>query len=95
MNYFLIIILGVLIGTYVLDLIVDTLNVRHVKTDLPEEFRDCYDADKYKKSQEYLRENTRFGIVSDSIMTPITPLSFSADLILSTSLPEASSWGVF
>ena len=72
MNYFLIIILGVLIGTYVLDLIVDTLNVRHVKTDLPEEFRDCYDADKYKKSQEYLRENTRFGIVSDSIMTPIT-----------------------
>ena len=72
MNYFLIIILAVLIGTYLLDLVVDTLNVRHVTTDLPEEFRDCYDADKYKKSQEYLRENTRFGIVSDSIMTPIT-----------------------
>jgi len=72
MNYFLIIILSVLIGTYLLDLVVDTLNVRHVKTDLPEEFRDCYDADKYKKSQKYLRENTRFGIVSDSIMTPVT-----------------------
>jgi len=72
MNYFLIIILGVLIGTYLLDLVVDTLNVRYVKTDLPEEFRDCYDADKYRKSQEYLRENTRFGIVSDSFMTPIT-----------------------
>ena len=72
MNYFLIIILGVLIGTYLLDVVVDILNTRHVKTELPEEFRDCYDADKYKKSQEYLRENTRFGIVSDSIMTPIT-----------------------
>ncbi|MEA3347088.1 MAG: M48 family peptidase, partial [Candidatus Auribacterota bacterium] len=72
MNYFLIIILAVLIGTYLLNLVVDTLNARHVKTELPEEFRDCYDADKYKKSQEYLRENTRFGIVSDSIMTPIT-----------------------
>jgi len=72
MNYFLIIILSVLIGTYLLDLVVDTLNVRHVKTDLPEEFRDCYDAEKYKKSQKYLRENTRFGIVSDSIMTPVT-----------------------
>jgi STE24 endopeptidase len=72
MNYFLIIILAVLIGSYLLDLVVDTLNARHVKTELPEEFRDCYDADKYKKSQEYLRENTRFGIVSDSIVTPIT-----------------------
>ena len=72
MNYFLIIILAVLIGSYLLDLVVDTLNTRHVKTELPEEFRDCYDADKYKKSQEYLKENTRFGIVSDSIMTPIT-----------------------
>ena len=72
MNYFLIIILAILIGTYLLDLVVDTLNVRHAKTELPEEFRDCYDANKYKKSQEYLRENTRFGIVSDSIMTPIT-----------------------
>jgi len=72
MNYFLIIILAVLIGTYLLDLVVDTLNARHVKTELPEEFRDCYDADKYKKSQEYLRENTRFGIVSDSIVTPVT-----------------------
>jgi len=72
MNYFLIIILAVLIGTYLLDLVVDTLNTRHLKTELPEEFRDCYDADKYKKSQEYLKENTRFGIVSDSIVTPIT-----------------------
>ena len=72
MNYFLIIILAVLIGTYLLDLIVDTLNVRHVKTVLPEEFEGYYDAGKYKKSQEYLRENTRFGIISDTITTPIT-----------------------
>ena len=49
MNWFLIIILAVLIGTYFLDLIVDTLNVRHVRTVLPEEFEGYYDADKYKK----------------------------------------------
>ena len=72
MNYFLLIILAVLIGTYVLDLIVDTLNVRNVKTALPEEFEGYYDTDKYKKSQEYLRENTRFGIITDTITTPIT-----------------------
>ena len=72
MNCFLLIILAVLIATYVLDLIVDTLNVRHVKTSLPDEFEGYYDTDKYKKSQEYLRENTRFGIISDTITTPIT-----------------------
>ena len=72
MNYFLFIILGVLIGSYFLDLIVETLNVRHLRTDLPEEFEGYYDAIKYKKSQEYLKENTRFGIISDTITTPIT-----------------------
>ena len=72
MNGFLLIILAVLIGAYLLDLIVDTLNVRHVTTVLPEEFEGYYDADKYKKSQRYLRENTRFGIISDTITTPIT-----------------------
>jgi STE24 endopeptidase len=72
MNYFLFIILGVLIGSYFLDLIVDTLNVRHLRTDLPEEFEGYYDAIKYKKSQKYLKENTRFGIISDTITTPIT-----------------------
>ena len=72
MNGFLLIILAVLIGAYVLDLIVDTLNVRHVTTVLPEEFEGYYEADKYKKSQSYLRENTRFGIISDTITTPVT-----------------------
>ena len=72
MNGFLLIILAVLIGAYLLDLIVDTLNVRHVTTVLPEEFEGYYDADKYKKSQRYLRENTRFGIISDTVTTPVT-----------------------
>ena len=72
MNYYFIIILSILIGTYLLDLIVDIKNARHVTTDLPEEFEGFYNKTEYKKSQEYLRENTRFGIISDSIMTPIT-----------------------
>ncbi len=72
MNSYFIIILVILIGNYFIDLIVEILNVRHVKTDLPEEFEGFYDDAKYKKSQEYLRENTRFGIISDSIATPIT-----------------------
>jgi STE24 endopeptidase len=42
-----------------------------VKTDLPHEFEGYYEGEKYKKSQEYLKENTRFGIISDTITTPI------------------------
>ena len=62
MNYYLIVILAILIGGYFLELIIDTLNVKHAKTDLPREFEGTYDADKYRKSQEYLKENTRFSI---------------------------------
>ena len=71
MNPFLVFILVILIGSYFLDVVVDTLNVRYVKTDLPHEFEGYYDGEKYKKSQEYLKENTRFGIFSDTITTPI------------------------
>ena len=72
MNYYLIVILAIIIGGYFLELIIDTLNVKHAKTDLPREFEGTYDADKYRKSQEYLKENTRFSIITDSIMTPLT-----------------------
>jgi len=72
MNTYLIIILSIIIVDYILDIVVDTLNVKHIKTDLPEEFEGYYDAEKYKKAQNYLKENTRFGIIVDSITTPIT-----------------------
>jgi len=72
MNLYLILILAILIGSYLLDLIVDTLNLRHMKTDLPEEFQGYYDPAKYEKSQEYLRENTRFGILTDTVTTSVT-----------------------
>ena len=69
---FLIIILTILIGEYLLNLIVEIKNIRFLKTDLPEEFSGYYDRDKYRKSQEYLKENTRFGFITDSIATPVT-----------------------
>lgn len=71
MNVYLFIILAVLIGDYILDLIVDYLNVTHIKTDLIEEFKGYYDVDKYKKSQNYLKENTYFRIVRNSVHTVI------------------------
>ncbi len=72
MNFFLILILIIIVGDYILDLVVENLNVRNLQTELPREFEGSYDDMKYKKSQEYLRETTRFGIFIDSISTPLT-----------------------
>jgi len=71
MNIYLVIILFIIIGSYLLDTIVETVNVRHARTDLPEEYEGYYDAETYRKAQSYLKENTRFGIVAATVTTPI------------------------
>ena len=71
MNIYLVIILAILIGEYILNLIVENLNVSSVCTVLPGEFEGFYDADKYKKSQNYLKENTKFSLIKDTIFTVV------------------------
>ena len=56
MNIYLVIILFIIIGSYLLDTVVETVNVRHARTDLPEEYKGYYDAEQYKKAQNYLKE---------------------------------------
>ena len=63
MNIYLIIILIALVGEFVLQSIVRYLNLRALDTQLPDEFKDFYDEEKYSKSQEYTREQTKFGYV--------------------------------
>lgn len=66
MNIYAIIIIAALITTYTLNLIADILNLKAIPTsrDLPDEFKGVYDESSYQKSQEYLRANTRFGLVT-------------------------------
>ncbi len=72
MNIYLFIILLILASHYALDLMADLLNMRHIKEDLPPEFDGFYDAIRYRKSQNYLRTTTRFGILTNTISTIIT-----------------------
>lgn len=72
MNLFLIAVLIILVAEYVLDLIVERLNVQHASPEIPAEFTDVYDADKYAKSQAYLKENTRVDLLKSTIMLPVT-----------------------
>jgi STE24 endopeptidase len=72
MNFYLVFILTILIGSYVLEVLVEILNLKNLKTDLPEEFAGYYDAENYQKSQQYLKENTWFGIITETVFTPLT-----------------------
>ena len=72
MNFYLLFILTILIGSYVLEVLVEILNIKNLKTDLPEEFAGYYDAENYQKSQQYLKENTWFGIITETVFIPLT-----------------------
>jgi STE24 endopeptidase len=72
MSGYLIFILALLVFNWLLSLIVETLNVRNVSTEIPEEFQGVYDDEKYAKSQRYLKDNTRFDQMQSHIMLPLT-----------------------
>jgi len=64
--------IGLLVVGWLLDLVVETLNVKHADPEIPAEFRDVYDAEKYATSQRYLRERTRFGLISATCSLVLT-----------------------
>ena len=66
MNIYLIIIVFALLLEFVLYNISRYLDLRNLSNKLPEEFEDYYSAEEYVRSQEYLRENTRFSYFTSS-----------------------------
>ena len=71
MNIYLVIILAILIGDYLLNLVVENLNIKNIKTQLPKEYEGCYDSEKYDKAQTYLKEGTRFALFKNSFFTAV------------------------
>ncbi|MBD3264532.1 MAG: M48 family metalloprotease [Candidatus Omnitrophica bacterium] len=71
MNIYLILIPAILIGDYLLNLFAEILNARNISNSLPEEFKGYYDEGLYRKSQDYLKENTYFRIVKKAVFTAI------------------------
>lgn len=67
MNLYGIIILAALLLDYILNLAADLLNLKSMRRELPEEFQGVYDPEAYRKSQEYLRVKTRFGILTATV----------------------------
>ena len=61
MNTIAFIILLAILFDFVLNGLSDYLNLTRLQEDLPEAFEGVYDPERYRKSQEYLKVNTRFG----------------------------------
>ena len=62
MNIYAWIIIAVLLTEFFIELITNYLNIKNLKPELPEEFRDIYDEDNYARSLRYTREQTYFGL---------------------------------
>jgi len=75
MNTFAIIILFALILEFSLELTGNLLNLKALKFEPPSALQGIYKPEDYRKSQEYIRANTRFGLV-DSSITFIVLLAF-------------------
>lgn len=72
MNAYLLFILAVILLGYILETAVSLLNLGALSPELPAEFSDVYDREKYARSQEYTRVSTRFGILRGSVMILVT-----------------------
>ncbi|HEY8402414.1 MAG TPA: M48 family metallopeptidase [Cytophagaceae bacterium] len=71
------IILIIVAVDFAIDQVLNYLNLKHQKTELPDELKGIYDEEKYKKSQEYQKENERLGFVS-SILSFIVMIGMLA-----------------
>lgn len=70
------IIIAILAADFILELVLDNLNERNVKTELPTEMQGIYDAEKYKKQQEYFKTNQKFNKVKEIFSFVVIMLMF-------------------
>jgi STE24 endopeptidase len=61
------IIIGILLFEYILERVLDYLNSTYWSNELPAELEGIYEADKYKKSQEYEKAKTSFSLLTSTI----------------------------
>jgi len=75
MNVYLLIIVIFMLVSFFIDSIADYLNIKNMSDVLPEEFKGYYDEEKYKKSQNYLKDKTVFDFIN-SVFVLVAQLIF-------------------
>lgn len=60
-------IIGFIVFEYVFSRILDYLNHKHWSSEVPEEMKDVYDEEKYRKAQDYEKAKGRIGLISSTL----------------------------
>lgn len=66
------IIILVVVLSFTLNKVLSYLNLKNIIPELPEEVKDVYDPERYRKSQHYKKVNTRFSFVTGSFSFMLT-----------------------
>ena len=69
---FLTIILVILSANFILDQTLAYLNLRHLKSSIPDTLKGIYEDDKYAQSQAYTKANAKFGFVTETFSFILT-----------------------
>lgn len=75
-NTIFFVIIAVLLFGYMLEQLLDLLNLKHSVTELPPELEGIFDEEEYRKSQLYKRDNTRFSFVTSTLSLVVIGLVF-------------------
>ncbi|MDC0178009.1 M48 family metallopeptidase [Polaribacter sp.] len=73
------IIIGILIISFIIDKILETLNEKRFDDEIPEKLKDVYDKKEYKKSQEYKKTKAKFSKITSIFSTTLTLVFFFLD----------------
>ncbi|MFK5982500.1 MAG: M48 family metallopeptidase [Flavobacteriaceae bacterium] len=73
------ILITILILSFIIDKILDTLNTKHYNDPIPEELSDVYDKEEYEKSQLYKKENDQFSNITSLVSLIATLIFFFLD----------------
>ena len=66
------IIIGMIILNFIIEKVLDALNAKHYNDPIPSELEDVYDAEAYKKSQDYKATNYKFGLLTSAFSLVLT-----------------------
>jgi STE24 endopeptidase len=72
MNIYTLVVAVTLAVRFAAALVAEILNLKALREELPSEFEGVYDAEAYRKSQDYTRVQTRFGFITSSFDLAVT-----------------------
>lgn len=63
----LLVIIAIIVFDFIFDRVMDYLNASRWSNKLPDELKGIYDEEKYRKSQDYQKENMRLGLITSTL----------------------------